>query len=636
MSNYSLVVNSTFQPFTYQELAAPLDRQELYHEKIADEYDKLSSQADVLEAMGANDRDRNSKTYLKYKNYSDNLRKEADNLYQNGLNYDTRQRLSNLRRMYNTDIVPIQNAWNKREQEADMQMKASMQNPSLMFTRDARNSTLDEYIANPTGGFGVINGNNITAQMASMANNLKEQIRKGDKTNIDDYTYNYIVQHGLDENIIRDWRNSPTLSKMFEQVMRANGVTPEALNGSANAQSIIDQSTGYAEMGMWNAIGKDTNNIVENFKTRQDYQFALNERAAQNAAIRAAEAANDNGFNGTMDDSTYQLPMQGADFSHAGEQEKAMQKLGYQMKDGKLVYTGKTSVKYDLDKAEVEEYNRQKREEMNELGRKVRSGKASEAEVSRFNSMQRMLGRYGNFKSSSFSGTSKEVSLYNNDGTLMSRKQFVAQAGGSENLKKALDKYYDDIEKSNQTLGISGGYSHRDLTKHYNTLRDNNAAQMASVRALNYEKGDWNPTSKNYTVREIKNYKNGKPIYDTKAISLGELLDKKNSNQQDISVASYWSNVNGQEGLILATTEDGKPHRYFISADSMPESNVRTARQYFNLAEQYKQRGRSSEAMQATEIAMRALHTGLTIHNKAYDQDMVRQPSLKQQGLVEE
>jgi hypothetical protein len=226
MANYSLVVNSTFQPFTYQELAAPLDRQELYHEKIADEYDKLSSQADVLEAMGANDRDKNSKTYLKYKNYSDNLRKEADNLYQNGLNYDTRQRLSNLRRMYNTDIVPIQNAWNKREQEADMQMKASMQNPSLMFTRDARNSTLDEYIANPTGGFGVINGNNIATQMASMANNLKEQIRKGDKTNIDDYTYNYIIQHGLDENIIRDWRNNPTLSKMFEQVMRANGVTP--------------------------------------------------------------------------------------------------------------------------------------------------------------------------------------------------------------------------------------------------------------------------------------------------------------------------------------------------------------------------------------------------------------------------
>jgi hypothetical protein len=84
MANYSLVVNSTFQPFTYQELAAPLDREELYHEKLAEEYDKLSSQADVLEAMGQNDRDKNSGTYARYKAYSDKLRQEADDLYRFG------------------------------------------------------------------------------------------------------------------------------------------------------------------------------------------------------------------------------------------------------------------------------------------------------------------------------------------------------------------------------------------------------------------------------------------------------------------------------------------------------------------------------------------------------------------------
>ena len=117
MANYSLVANSTFQPFTYQELAAPLDRMELYHEKLADEYDKLSSQADVLEAMGKNDK--NSGAYSRYKAYSDSLRKEADDLYRFGLNTESRQRLSDLRRRYNTDIVPIQNAWTKREKEAD-------------------------------------------------------------------------------------------------------------------------------------------------------------------------------------------------------------------------------------------------------------------------------------------------------------------------------------------------------------------------------------------------------------------------------------------------------------------------------------------------------------------------------------
>lgn len=272
MANYSLSVNSTFQPFSYQELAAPLDRQELYHEKLAEEYDKLSTQADVLEAMGQNDRDKSSGAYSRYKAYSDKLRKEADDLYKFGLNTESRQRLSDLRRMYNTEIVPIQNAWSKREKEADDQMKAQLQNPSLMFTRDARNTTLDDYLRNPTGGYGVINGANITAQMAGMAKNLAKQVRSGNKQNIDAYTYNYIARYGLDENLIRNWQDSPTLSAMFKQVMESNGVTPEALNDSANMQSIIDKSTDYAEMGMWNAMGEDKIQQIENYGARLEAQ----------------------------------------------------------------------------------------------------------------------------------------------------------------------------------------------------------------------------------------------------------------------------------------------------------------------------------------------------------------------------
>ena len=284
MPNYSLVANSVFQPFTYQELAAPLDRQDAYHENLMQQYEQLSSKADVLEAMGKNDRDKGA--YAQYKAYSDALRAEADNLYRNGLNSESRMRLTDLRRRYNTEIVPLQNAWNKREQEADMQMKAQMSNPSLMFTRDARTSSLDEYLANPSGGFGVINGANITAQMASMAKNLEKQIRSGNKENIDDFTYRYVQKYGLDANMISNWRNNPTLSKMYEQVMKANGVTEEALQNSANAQNIWDKSTGYAEMGMWNAIGEDKSQIVSDFKSRADYEHYLKELEADNAFVR--------------------------------------------------------------------------------------------------------------------------------------------------------------------------------------------------------------------------------------------------------------------------------------------------------------------------------------------------------------
>ena len=296
MANYSLYVNSQFQPFTYQELTAPLDRAELYHEKLNEEYDKLSAQADVLEAMGANDKDKNSGSYGRYKSYSDALRREADNLYRFGLNVESRQRLSDLRRRYNTDIVPIQNAWTKREKEADEQMKAYLQNPHLMFTRDASKTSLDEYVNNPIGGYGVINGAQITAQMATMAKNLAKQIRSGYKEGIDDYTYNYILRNGLDENFIINWRKSPALSKMYQQVMEANGVTLEALEGSANANNIVSRSGRYAEMGMWDAMGEDKAHILENYGARLNAQAMKEVAVAQaTAAAKAAAAGADTG-----------------------------------------------------------------------------------------------------------------------------------------------------------------------------------------------------------------------------------------------------------------------------------------------------------------------------------------------------
>ncbi len=479
MGNYSLIIDSTFKPFTYQELAAPLDRMEAYHEKLADEYDKLSTQADVLEAMGKNDRDKNSGTYKRYKAYSDALRKEADDLYKFGLNTESRQRLSDLRRMYNTQIVPIQNAWNKREEEAKMQMQARLQHPELRFTRDATDTSLEEYINNPTGGFGVVNLNNITAQMSDAAKNLAKQIRSGRLENIDGFTQNFITSNGLDPKLIVDWQNnpeaSPVLTNMMKQVLEANGVNEDFLK-TPNGARIMQEALGAAQRGAWSAVGDDKSQTIENYGARLNAQMQKEVAVAQ-AKAAAANAGAGGHSGGTMNESLVELPMQAA--------------------DGK------------------------------------------------------------------------------------------------------------------------------------------NPAQKAQVRALNYEKSDWNPTSKNYTVREITRYKDGKPVFDTKTQSLGELLNRQDSNKKDLNVSTYWSDTPGHEGIILATTEDGKPHRYFISADSMPENNVQNARYYFNLAEKYRQRGANAEAREALEIAYRSLHTGLTVHNKAYDQDMVRQPSLKQQGLAD-
>lgn len=292
MANYSLIANSTFQPFSYQELMAPVQRMGEYHAKIADEYDKLSSQADILEAMGANDRDKGSGSYNRYKAYSDRLRAEADNLYNFGLNSESRQRLSDLRRLYNTEIVPIQNAWNKREEESKMQLTASMQNPDLRFTRDARNTSLDDYIKNPQGGYGVVNLKAIYSDMSALANNLSKLKRAGRKEGIDNFTYNLISQYGLDPNLVSDWVNnpdaSPTLTNMMNQVLAKYGVNTEEFASTPNGASILNEAIGAAQMGAWSAVGEDKEHILE------DKEKTLNAQAAKEIAVYQAKQALEN------------------------------------------------------------------------------------------------------------------------------------------------------------------------------------------------------------------------------------------------------------------------------------------------------------------------------------------------------
>lgn len=298
MSNYSLVIDSTFKPFSYQELMAPVTRMSDYHEKLAQEYDTLSSQADILEAMGKDDRDKESGAYSRYKAYSDSLRKEADDLYRYGLNVESRRRLSDIRRRYNTDIVPIQNAWNKRQEEVKAQQDLMDKNPGVMFTRDANQTSIDAYIDNPMGGYQTINPDNIYKDMYTAAKSLEKQIREGHLEGIDPYTAQYITTYGLKPDLIADWIADPsknkTLTAMMEQVLRKNGITAEALQNSPNLDRIMQASTNAAQLGAWGAVGEDRGQIMELFGPRQDRRDASeinnyirkkNIDAAQNASV---------------------------------------------------------------------------------------------------------------------------------------------------------------------------------------------------------------------------------------------------------------------------------------------------------------------------------------------------------------
>ena len=281
MPNYSIVIDSTFKPFTYQELTAPLDRAEAYHEKLAQEYDTLSSQADILEAMGKDDKDNKTGAYSRYKAYSDYLRKEAGDLYRYGVNTESRRILSDVRRMYNTNIVPIQNAWNKRIKEAETQQTAENNNPLLRFSRRAADTNIDYYVDNPEGGYDVVNLESVYKTAANMYKSLAKLKREGRLEQIDPYTNAFVREYGVDPALISDWMQDPSKSKiltsMMNQALSTNGLNRESFANS----SVLDEAKAFAQAAAWESVGESKEQVLDNYYNRQALASSLRMKEKQ-------------------------------------------------------------------------------------------------------------------------------------------------------------------------------------------------------------------------------------------------------------------------------------------------------------------------------------------------------------------
>ena len=604
MANYSLVANSTFQPFSYQELIAPIDRQNAYHEKLMDEYDKLSSQADVLEAMGANDRDKDSKVYQQYKNYSDRLRAEADNLYRNGLNTESRMRLSELRRMYNTDIVPIQNAWQKREKEAELQIKAQLDASSkgidLYFSRNAADTPLQSYIDNPNQTFRTINGqalmNEVAAQFKAMANQVQVD-KNGNpwigKQQLSPIEYSIITQKGMDYNQYMDFINNPNDPRFANIRSIVNGTL--AAHGAQDFDSTTQQRLfGLASQGVAAGVGDRDMQFHTDPYEQAMLTYDLDIRKEREKAKIAAEAAGNAGGNLPFSIDQTELPIAIGDDSIDSVVDDNAKKFGL-TKTKTPGFTG-----YNPGKIRVDTTN----------------------------------GYAGHF----------DVDLFDKNGRVKTWKQFMQDVDssiGSRNMtardREKLKERFEDTVNTAKSLGLNPqqGYTREDVQKALEAQRASGAAGYIRGYALEHKNDHWNPTTQSLRVREIKKKDhNGNFVFDSDIHTLGELLDtstdaKINKNKQD--VGAFVSDQDGQEGVIFSVGN----RQFFMSKESIIHAHTSGAAAYnqlregSNLLKQAEKEKDPSEALTKEQTARAIIADGLS----KLDQALTRGDSSKERSL---
>ena len=295
MANYSLIINSRFSPFSYQEMLAPVLMATQAHQELENQYGELATKASVWEEMANEQTDPHA--YIMYKTYADDLEKQAGQLAREGLNATSRRNILNMRARYAKEITPIEQAYNTRQRQAEQQQQALLQNPTLMLSRRAATTSLDKYIENPNLDYESYSGALLTQQVGQAAAAIAKELRNyGKGKPLDGFTRTWLQQHGytagevaLAINNPNDPKSSKVLNTIVNNVIADSGIPNWADNKTLN------QAYSYARQGLWQAVGQTQVGSYTDQAAVMRAQEAMQRRAEARARRAAREDAKQRG-----------------------------------------------------------------------------------------------------------------------------------------------------------------------------------------------------------------------------------------------------------------------------------------------------------------------------------------------------
>ena len=297
MANYSLIINSRYKPFSYQELLAPALMATQAHQDIETQYADLDTKASVWENMANKQTD--PYAYKMYKRYSDDLRNAADQLAQSGLSPSSRQNMLKLRARYSQEITPIEQAYTARQKQAEQQQQALLQDPTLMLSRRASTTSLDDYIRNPQLGYESYSGKLLTAQAATAAQALAKQMRDNPRKWRDilhGAYYETLMQRGFtSQDVLEAIQRSPQAKRELLKIM--DDVVGSSKIATWNDKEALQRAYEYAGQGLWSGVGETQYHMVQNPDHLNPLQRAqLAQINQQQQAIKRALKMNDPGL----------------------------------------------------------------------------------------------------------------------------------------------------------------------------------------------------------------------------------------------------------------------------------------------------------------------------------------------------
>lgn len=263
------VVTSKFTPFTFEELLKPALMATQAHYEMEDAYTELATKANVWESLANSEQDKD--VYNMYKAYSDDLKKQADILASQGLNANSRKALSQMKARYSSEINPIEKADIARKKQIEEQRKLSA-DPTAIISRKASETSLKDYIDNPTLDYEYQSGSLITKRVADEVKNYaKNIVRAGDwKSTASGQILERAVTTGLTRNDINSILSNPNAFPEIQQLIN-NVVETTGIQNWGDKQALEDAYI-YAREGLFAGLGTTTIDTEKDASYMNPYQ----------------------------------------------------------------------------------------------------------------------------------------------------------------------------------------------------------------------------------------------------------------------------------------------------------------------------------------------------------------------------
>ena len=281
-NNFSFVIDSSFRPFSMQEMLTPLAMYKDAFEKTEEAYIDLSNRADKFKYL-ADTLDPDSKAAQIYNGYANDLKAQAEDLAHNGLSMGNRRALTNMRRRYQGEIGRLVEADTALQKEKELRRQMATKDPTMLYATD--NLSIDNYLDNNTPNLYSVSGNDLYARGAAAGKAASARIYSDPQVRALDKYYNeYFSTEGYSPEKMQEFRDNlaaiPELQKAAMDIVKANRVG-ELGEGSANYNAALQQIINGIADG---AIYQRQSNMQRNLGQLTAAEAAADERARESAS----------------------------------------------------------------------------------------------------------------------------------------------------------------------------------------------------------------------------------------------------------------------------------------------------------------------------------------------------------------